>query len=66
MATARPIRLGTPGPFGPDPRPACAGALSRHGRQACVLCSWLSSAILGTVDLVPLLAPVAVGFLVFA
>ena len=66
MATARPIRLGTPGPLGPDPRPASTRPLSGRGRQACVLCSWLASAIAGTAHLVPLLAPVAVGLVVFA
>ena len=64
MATARPIRLGTPGPLGPEPSPASIGPVS--GRQACVLSGWLASAISRTADLVPLLAPVAFGLLVFA
>jgi hypothetical protein len=64
MATARPIRLGTPAPLGPAPSPASFGPAS--GRWACALSDWLVSAISRTADLVPLLAPVAVGFLVFA
>ena len=66
MATARPIRLGTPGSLGPGPTPARPGPAPRHGRQASVLSSRLAAMILRTADLVPLLAPIAVGFLVFA
>jgi hypothetical protein len=66
MATARLIRLGPPGPHGPDSGPASIRPLSGRGQQACVLCSWLASAIAGAAGLVPLLAPVAVGFVVFA